>query len=80
MSDPIQVQLDQLLARYESGGITRRSLLGALAGLLAVAPAGSATEPAIGTVRQLNHVTLYVQDVAKSVAFYQGLFGTNILA
>lgn len=79
MSDPVQERLDQLLARYESGDITRRSLLGALAGLLAVAPAASATEPVIGTAKQLNHVTVYVQDVAKSVAFYQGLFGMPVL-
>lgn len=79
MSDPVQERLDQLLTRYESGNITRRTLLGALAGLLAVPPPASATEPAIGTVKQLNHVTLYVQDVAKSVAFYQGLFGMPVL-
>ena len=79
VSDPMQERLHQLLARYESGDITRRALLGALAGLLTVAPAASATEPVIGTVKQLNHVTVFVQDVPKSVAFYQNLFGMPVL-
>src|SRR5579864_2879161 len=74
-------QLDQLLDRYESGGITRRDLLGPLAALVVAAPAAAAaaTEPAIGTVKQINHVTVFVQDVQKSVDFYQGLFGMPVL-
>jgi catechol 2,3-dioxygenase-like lactoylglutathione lyase family enzyme len=72
-------QLDQLLARYENGGITRRELLGTLATLVVVAPAATAAEPAIGAVKQLNHVTVFVQDVQKSVEFYQGLFGMPVL-
>jgi catechol 2,3-dioxygenase-like lactoylglutathione lyase family enzyme len=71
--------LDQLLTRYENGGISRRELLGTLAALLAVAPAAKAAEPAIGTVKQVNHVTIFVQDVQKSVDFYQGLFGMPVL-
>lgn len=72
-------QLDRLLARYENGGITRRELLGTMATLVAAAPAASAAEPAIGTVRQINHVTVFVQDVQKSVEFYQDLFGMPVL-
>jgi catechol 2,3-dioxygenase-like lactoylglutathione lyase family enzyme len=78
--EPMREQLDQLLHRYENGGITRRELLGTLAALTIVAaPAAAAAEPAIGTVKQINHVTIFVQDVQKSVDFYQGLFGMPIL-
>jgi catechol 2,3-dioxygenase-like lactoylglutathione lyase family enzyme len=72
-------ELDVLLNRYENGQISRRELLGALAAIVTSAPAAAAAEPAIGTVRQLNHVTLFVQDVQKSVAFYQSLFGMPVL-
>lgn len=72
-------RLDQLLARYDNGDMTRRELLGALTVLLIAAPAATAAEPAIGTVRQLNHVTVFVQNVQKSLDFYQGLFGMPVL-
>jgi catechol 2,3-dioxygenase-like lactoylglutathione lyase family enzyme len=71
--------LDQLLGRYENGHITRRELLGALSALVVAAPAATAAEPSIGAVKQLNHVTLFVQSVRKSVDFYQGLFGMPLL-
>jgi catechol 2,3-dioxygenase-like lactoylglutathione lyase family enzyme len=73
-------ELDQLLNRYENGHITRRELLGALSALVvAAAPAATAAEPAIGAVKQLNHVTLFVPNVQKSVEFYQSLFGMPVL-
>jgi catechol 2,3-dioxygenase-like lactoylglutathione lyase family enzyme len=72
-------ELDQLLDRYENGGITRRELIGTLAALLMTAPTAGAAEPAIGAAKQINHVTIFVQDVQKSVDFYQGLFGMPIL-
>src|SRR5262249_46273451 len=75
----MSTSIDQLLTTYEKGQITRRELLGALTALLVAAPATTAAEPAIGTVKQLNHVTLFVQSVQKSVEFYQGLFGMPVL-
>ena len=71
--------LDQLLTRYENGGISRRELLGTLAALVVAVPVATAAEPAIGTVKQVNHVTVFVQNVQKSVDFYQGLFGMPVL-
>lgn len=70
---------DRLLDEYESGRITRRELLAALTASLAVAGSSAAAEPVIGNVRQLNHVTMFVRDVQKSVAFYQELFGMPVL-
>jgi catechol 2,3-dioxygenase-like lactoylglutathione lyase family enzyme len=73
-------QVDQLLQQYEHGRISRRELLGALALLTAAAapPANAATAP-IGAVASFNHVTVFVPDVQKAVAFYQDLFGLPIL-
>jgi catechol 2,3-dioxygenase-like lactoylglutathione lyase family enzyme len=72
-------ELDQLLNRYEKGHITRRELLGALSALVVAAPAATTAGPAIGTVKQLNHVTIFVPNVQKSMEFYQSLFGMPVL-
>jgi catechol 2,3-dioxygenase-like lactoylglutathione lyase family enzyme len=70
---------DRLLDRYDAGQISRRELLGGLVAMAAVAPTASAAEPVIGKVGQLNHVTMFVKDVQKSVEFYQRLFGLEVL-
>ncbi len=72
--------LDQLVSRYEQGQISRRELLAALSALLVAAPATTAAPPPpIAAVKQLNHVTIFVPNVQKSVEFYQGLFDMPVL-
>jgi catechol 2,3-dioxygenase-like lactoylglutathione lyase family enzyme len=71
-------QLDGLLNRYEAGLISRRELLGALTAI-AMAPELATAKPSIGMAASVNHVTIFVQDVQKSVAFYQRLFGMPVL-
>jgi len=72
--------LDRLLGQYENGRLSRRELLGALALLTTAAsvPENVAAAP-VGTVASFNHVSVFVPDVKKSVAFYQDLFGLPIL-
>ena len=70
-------QLDQLLHQYENGRLSRRELLGALA-LLVAATSTSGAAP-VGKVASFNHVSVFVPDVQKSVAFYQDVFGLPIL-
>ena len=70
-------QLDQLLQQYEHGRLSRRELLGALA--LLVAATSSSTAAPVGKVASFNHVSVFVPDVQKSVAFYQEVFGLPIL-
>jgi catechol 2,3-dioxygenase-like lactoylglutathione lyase family enzyme len=71
-------QLDGLLSRYETGQISRRELLGGLTAI-AMAPALATAKPEIGTAASVNHVTVFVQDVQKSVEFYQRLFEMPVL-
>lgn len=71
-------ELDRLLTQYEHGGLTRRELLGALA-LMGAAPAVSAEAAPIGAVKSMNHVSIFVPDVKKSMAFYQDVFGMPLL-
>jgi catechol 2,3-dioxygenase-like lactoylglutathione lyase family enzyme len=76
----VDQQFNQLLSRYEQGLLTRRELLTALSAMAIAAQAAPAeAQPAIGQVKQLNHVTVFVPDVQKSVAFYQALFGMPVL-
>ena len=72
--------LDQLLQQDHSGHISRRDLLGALALLVAVPHAGPAAQARpIGAIKQMNHVSVFVPSVQKSVEFYQSLFGMPLL-
>lgn len=74
-------QMDGLLSQYENGHLSRRQLLFAMTAI-AAAPAAAvqaAAQSPIGTVEQLNHVTIFVPDVRKSVQFYRDLLGMNVL-
>jgi catechol 2,3-dioxygenase-like lactoylglutathione lyase family enzyme len=70
---------DQLLAHYESGRISRRDLLVGLTALAMTQQVRANVDAEVGTVTQLNHVTLFVDSVERSVAFYQRLFGLAVL-
>jgi len=75
----MNVELESLLRRYEDGTITRRELLVALAAVASTGAAAQTAQPSVGAVKQLNHVTIFVEDVGKSVAFFQRLFGMPVL-
>lgn len=71
--------LDQLIAQYDGGRISRRELLAALALLTAAGGQAPVQAAPVGTVKQMNHVTVFVPDVKKSVQFYQDLLGLPLL-
>jgi catechol 2,3-dioxygenase-like lactoylglutathione lyase family enzyme len=70
--------IEQLLEAYDARRISRRKLLAVLSGLL-IPLRAAGSEPAIGAIRQLNHVTIFVRNVDKAAAFYQELFGMPLL-
>ncbi len=80
MSDVIE----GLVRRFEGGGMTRRELVVALSALVvarsapASAPAAQANAAPI-PVTTLNHVTLTVSDVQRSVEFYQRVLGLPLV-
>ena len=75
----MQQEVDQLMAAYAQGRVSRRIFLGSLAAL-AVAPRSFAqTAPPI-PVTGINHMTLSVSDPARSLEWYLGLFGMPIAA
>jgi catechol 2,3-dioxygenase-like lactoylglutathione lyase family enzyme len=71
--------IEQLLTNYETGQMSRRELIAILSVLAVGLPEASKTVPAIAPVEQLNHVTLFVKNVDKSVQFYRELFGMPLL-
>ena len=77
--------VERLVRRYEGGRMTRRELVLALSALVAARPAAGAAapapqpDPAPIPVTTLNHVTLTVADVPRSVAFYQRVLGLPLV-
>ena len=73
--------IDQLVRRFENGGLTRRELVIALSSLVAMRATPSEGQPNAApiSVTTLNHVTLTVGDVQRSVEFYQRVFGLPLV-
>jgi len=72
--------IDQLVTGYERGTITRRALI---QGLSAVAAAGlGATTASAAPLRagSINHTSVLVSDMARSLEWYGRVFGFKILS
>ena len=63
---------------HERGGLSRRQWLLSLPALMMAPRAFAQADTTPIRVRGINHVTLSVSDVKRSVDFYQGLFGTPV--
>ena len=70
---------DRLMTAYENGQVSPRIFLGSLAALAVAPPTLVQTGPPI-PVRAINHMTLSVSDPARSLEWYQGLFGMPVAA
>lgn len=70
--------VESLLTHYERGRLSRRELLAMLAAL-AAAPRAATAQPAPALrAATLNHASLIVSDLDRSVAFYQRAFGLPV--
>ena len=67
--------VSDLLIRFERGALSRRELIGALA-LLASA---GATSAATLKGASINHVSVLVTDMARSIDFYGRVFGLTLV-
>jgi catechol 2,3-dioxygenase-like lactoylglutathione lyase family enzyme len=70
--------LETLLTAYERGACSRRHFIATISALVSASTIGCADRQtaAVGTFvpRGINHVTLKVKDLKKSLEFYQRLF------
>lgn len=70
--------ISNLVNRFERGALSRRELIGALA-LLAGAGAGAPAAAATLKGASINHVSVLVTDMARSIDFYGRLFGLTLV-
>ncbi len=74
--------ISNLLKRFETGALTRRELIGGLAMLTAAGGTASAAKPQQAGLQAetINHISIQVSDLPRSVAFYQDLFGLSVVS
>ena len=70
--------ISDLVTRFERGSLSRRELIGALA-LLAGAGAGAPAAAATLKSASINHVSVLVTDMARSIDFYGRVFGLALV-
>ena len=68
--------ISDLLTSFERGALSRRELIGALALL---AGAGAAASAATLKGASINHVSVLVTDMARSIDFYGRVFGLTLV-
>ena len=77
--------INDMVRRFEDGGLTRRQLIQGLSALVAAsqargASAAAASPPASLTATGIDHVSVLVSDPDKSATFYKSLFGLTVLS
>src|SRR6266536_4717605 len=74
--------IDNLVQRFERGGLTRRQLIRGLSTLVAAAGASGASAAQTSGLRgtAVDHVSVLVQDLDRSAMFYRSLFGMSALS
>jgi catechol 2,3-dioxygenase-like lactoylglutathione lyase family enzyme len=78
----VENTISNLLSRYESGTLTRRELIKAMA---MVAAAGAGAEAAMPQANPgfvgsaIEHISLHVSDLKRSRDFYQKTFGLSVM-
>ena len=78
----MEALISNLLKRFETGALTRRELiqrLAVMASASGMASAAAAQEPGFKTTK-IDHVSIQVRDLPRSIAFYQNLFGLSVVS
>src|SRR2546423_1902893 len=72
--------ISNLVSRFEKGALSRRELVQGLAALAAAG--GTAAAQTAGGIKgvKIDHVSIQVSDLPKSIAFYQKIFEFTILS
>src|SRR5205823_6107332 len=72
--------ISDLLSRYEKGSLSRRQLVQGLALLAASGTAATAQEDIDFKTSDIDHVSIQVADMQRSVDFYQKMFGFSVIS
>jgi catechol 2,3-dioxygenase-like lactoylglutathione lyase family enzyme len=72
--------ISNLISRYEKGSLSRRELVSGLALLAAVGTAAAAQDEVEFRDANIDHVSIHVADLQRSIAFYQKMFGFSVVS
>jgi catechol 2,3-dioxygenase-like lactoylglutathione lyase family enzyme len=74
--------ISNLLNRFEKGALTRRELVQGLAMLTAAGGSAADAQAPDAAIKaaKIDHVSIQVGDLPRSVAFYQKMFALNIVS
>jgi len=78
----MEVLISNLVKQFERGGLSRRELI---RGLMALTAAGTAATAAAAVQQtpfkssRIDHISIQVTDLQRSVGFYQKIFGLSVL-
>jgi catechol 2,3-dioxygenase-like lactoylglutathione lyase family enzyme len=72
--------ISNLLARFEQGSLSRRDLVRGLAMMAASGTAAAAQEDIDFKSADIDHVSIQVADLQRSVEFYQKMFGFSVIS
>ena len=79
----MQTIISNLLASFENGTLTRRELIHGLALIAAASASATATEAqTTGAIKggRIDHVSIQVSNLPRSVEFYQKVFGFAVVS
>ena len=78
----MQAVISNLLTSFEKGTLTRRELMQGLALVATASRAASAAEPQTSVIKgaRIDHVSIQVSDLKRSVDFYQKVFGFSVVS
>src|SRR5712672_3771212 len=72
--------ISNLLSRFEKGSLSRRELVQGLAMLAASGTAASAQEDINFKTANIDHVSVQVDNLQRSIDFYQKMFGFTVVS
>jgi catechol 2,3-dioxygenase-like lactoylglutathione lyase family enzyme len=72
--------ISSLLAQFEKGSLSRRGLVQGLAMLAAGGTAAAAQDNIDFKTADIDHVSIQVADLQRSVEFYQKMFGFSVVS
>lgn len=77
----MEAMISSLLDRFENGALSRRDLVQGIA-VLAAAGGTTAAQAQEAPIKgaKIDHVSIQVSDLPRSIAFYQKMFGLTILS
>ena len=76
----MEAVISNLVKRFEEGRVSRRELVQSLAMLtVAGGAAGAARQETPFSPSRIDHISIQVSDMARSIAFYQDIFGLRVL-